>query len=598
MISTVLALLTFLPHPIPILQQDRPAPQAQAVGDLLTELHGLVKQHPGRLEIEEWGRSRKDRPLLVARVAFAGKVPAEQRPALLLVAGLDGRRLDDSRIAMEQLRRILAAKDDSQTAGRLARCTLYICPLANPDGLALGIAGNGAPQDDDHDGREGEDAPEDLDGDGRALWMRWKDPEGSWIEDPDHAGLMRKADPAKNERGIYRLEREGLDQDGDDRFNEDAQGGVRLTRNFAELYPEHEDGAGRYVLSEPSALALAQFVSKHPRLRFVLTYGNNDNLLAKPRKNSRKGRRAPDGYFDQDLWIYEQLGKLYRETCKREGNNVDEWPGRFHSWVYAHMGIPSLATSLTRWSDRPRKDDEAEKPPKEIEEQDEAHAGQAQAGSKPAEAAKKAPAKPAEDTDESRQRDWLKKRFGDRAFEAWKPKRLPDGKEVEIGGLDVSLLYRIPESERESLTASHLDFLLALCDRVPVVRLGQVTSKQLAPGVLQVEALVSNEGWLPPRIHIAGLLRRPALPRLEPVLVTGSGWQALLPAQEARAGSTALLSGPRIHLVSDLKGRGSHSKLRWTFRIGEEGPPTILLRQGDLVLGSTVIPTPKKGGGR
>ena len=37
-----------------------------------------------------------------------------------------------------------------------------------------------------------------------------------------------------------------------------SEGGVMLDRNFPHLYPEHTPGAGRYVLSEPSALALAQ----------------------------------------------------------------------------------------------------------------------------------------------------------------------------------------------------------------------------------------------------------------------------------------------------------------------------------------------------
>ncbi len=610
MIPSLLAILSFLPVPIP--PQDVATPQAQVVSDLLRGLHVLVKKHPERLQIEEWGRSRKDQPLLVARVAFPGTVPALQRSALLLVAGLDGRRLDDSRIAIAQLERILKATPESETAKRLSKSTLYILPLANPDGLARGIAGNGAPCDDDRDGREGEDAPDDLDGDGRALWMRWKDAEGSWIEDPDHAGLMRKADPEKNERGVYRVEREGMDQDGDERFNEDAPGGVLLERNFAQLYPEHEVGAGRYVLSEPESLALARFVSKHPRLQLVVSYGTTDNLLETPKKNSRKGRRAPTGYFEQDLWIYKQLGELYRESTGREGKNHDEWPGRFHSWVYAHMGIPCLATSLVHWSDKAKKEDKAapkeepEERPEEGKEPENAEKNQSppasQPGTKVQDKLKKKGSKGSKESDESKQRDWLEKHYGEKAFLPWKLHKFPEGplKEVEIGGLDESLLHRIPESEKEAITRSHLDFLLSLLDRMPQVTLGKVTSKELAPGVLEVEALVSNEGWLPPRIHIATLLRRPVLPRLEAVLATGTEWQALLPAQEARATSTALLSGPRMTLVSGLKGKGSHGNYRWTFRVGTEGRPTLLLRIGDRVLASRAIPMPnaKNGGGR
>ncbi|RKZ11512.1 hypothetical protein DRQ53_15930, partial [bacterium] len=308
MISTSLALLACFPFYVPFqsstvsrIPERQVGGRHKYVSFLLSELRPLAKQHSDRLRIEEWGRSRMDRPLLLARVAFPGAVPAEQRPAILLVAGLDGRRIDDVDIAMRQLRRILKAAPDSEIGKRLAKTTLYVHALANPDGLALGIAGNGAPEDTDHDGTEAEDGPDDIDDDGRMLWMRWKDSEGTWIEDPDHKGLMREADPKKNERGQYRLEREGADADGDQRFNEDGPGGVLLERNFAQLYPEHGPGAGRYVHSEPESLALARFVTKHPRLQLVITYGANDNLLEKPRKNDRKGRRAPTGYFEEDL---------------------------------------------------------------------------------------------------------------------------------------------------------------------------------------------------------------------------------------------------------------------------------------------------------
>ena len=59
-----------------------------------------------------------------------------------------------------------------------------------------------------------------------------------------------KADRAKGETGAYRLESEGLDNDGDGAINEDPPGGVDFDRNFPHGWKEFDRRAGTSACSE------------------------------------------------------------------------------------------------------------------------------------------------------------------------------------------------------------------------------------------------------------------------------------------------------------------------------------------------------------
>ncbi len=320
---------------------------ARSVGD---RLRALASKYPSRVQIATIGKSRGARPILAACLGHGADAKGVKglmaRRAALLVAGLDGRRVEDVELALLQIETAAAATDDSPLGKILRDTTLVVLPLANPDAYALGHreATLGA-EDSDRDGKDGEDPADDWNGDGQILKMRRKDPRGTFVLDSDHPEGIRKARPGESGTR-YTLVREGKDDDADGRFNEDERGGVRLQRNFPYLYPEHEAGAGSYALSEPSALALAEFVLSNPRFAFVLFYGSRDNLLEKPATSDAKERKEPGGYLEDDAWIFEDIGKSYRKITGREGKNTKDWEGSFPAWVYFHAGIPIFSTSL------------------------------------------------------------------------------------------------------------------------------------------------------------------------------------------------------------------------------------------------------------
>ncbi len=264
---------------------------------LTKALQGLAAAHKSVTRLESIGKSGEGRDIWALRIAGAGPVAPDERPALLIVAGLEGDHLAGSEIALAAASDLLTkAGSDPAVRERLAGATVYLVPRVNPDGAAgyfapvkAGRRTNAAPRDDDNDGRLDEDGPEDLNGDGLITVMRVKTPGGEYMIDPDEPRLMKRADPKKGESGAYRLFLEGRDNDGDGFINEDPPGGVDINRNFAHDYPYNKPEAGPHMISEAESQALMDWVLAHRNIAAVLAFGESDNLIVPPTSAGRLG---------------------------------------------------------------------------------------------------------------------------------------------------------------------------------------------------------------------------------------------------------------------------------------------------------------------
>jgi hypothetical protein len=171
---------------------------------------------------------------------------------------------------------------DAEVTRLLDQKAIYLKPLNNPDGsdmyrlTAQANRSTVRPVDDDGDGLMDEDPGEDLDGDGYIRQMRKFVGAGKGnmvVDTADKSGrLMRNVGQGQ---GDYQSYSEGIDSDGDGRYNEDGIGGLDLHRNYTYNWrPMREatgrgftqGGAGEYPLSEPETRAVFSWVVSHPNI--------------------------------------------------------------------------------------------------------------------------------------------------------------------------------------------------------------------------------------------------------------------------------------------------------------------------------------------
>ncbi len=205
--------------------------------------------------------------------------------------------------------------------------TIYLRPINNPDGVNLYMhtaqrnRSTVRPDDNDGDGLYDEDPEEDLDGDGIIYQMRRKAKpdeldKANYIIDPrDPSGqLMKRVLDGKGDWFIYS---EGIDNDGDGRYNEDGIGGLDLHRNYPENWrPDRggdatgrgytQGGAGAYPLSEPETRSVVLWLLSHPHISVVNSMDTRVPMHLRPPSTSR----SAESMFPEDRAIYEHMDSL------------------------------------------------------------------------------------------------------------------------------------------------------------------------------------------------------------------------------------------------------------------------------------------------
>jgi hypothetical protein len=286
------------------------------------KLHVLAKSPGGRevvlLEIgPEVGKAGKSVPAVFVGANFEGLVPISAEAALFLA-----KQIVEKPDARKDLTWYVVACPNPDAAARYFAKPLY----ADPRNLS--------PINDDMDEATDEDGANDLDGNGVITMMRIKDPEGTWIPIPGQPRLMKRADWAKGEKGIYKLYPEGLDDDGDGEYNEDLPGGVNIGVQFPHLFKFFAPGTGAWAGSEAESFAILKFVNEHKEIGLSFVFGST-NFCLNPPKGGRRGDadltqiRVPErlaGFINAEpnrVYSMAELIELVKPMVP-EGMTVDE----------------------------------------------------------------------------------------------------------------------------------------------------------------------------------------------------------------------------------------------------------------------------------
>jgi len=512
----------------------------------------LATEYPGLLTVLPLGKSREGRPIEALRLAAGELTPG--RPAILLVANVDGPWAWTSGVALHHARELAAGfADDPTIHDLLTTTTIYIVPRANPDGAEARFEeplterhATGSGVDNDRDGEQGEDPPGDVDGDGRITWMRVPDPEGAWIPDPTDARAQVEADRDKGQRGRWKIVREGRDADGDERVSEDAARDAIVNRNFPHLWKEHDADAGLFPTDEPEVLALADFVLAHRDIALVVTYGALDNLVdaPKPIKDDARAvkRVPPTGVRQSDADALAELGERYKELTESKAKGFGARDGSFQAWCYADRGLWTIDLAL--WSaplDTPAPEDA--KPEADAAEEESSEEASSDKGDEDEDKAEK-DVKPSDDAKRLR---WIDASDESERFLPWTSFEHPDLGPVEIGGFAPYATIEPPTDVLEELATKELAFLVSLGEALPRVRILDCTYEKLHDDIYEVKASIETGGLLPVVSRAAQLARQP-----RPIRVV----------IEIPAGAQ-LFAGDRERLVRKLEGNARRAELRW-----------------------------------
>lgn len=464
----------------------QPAPNSSGgyadYNQLTNRLRSLSSRANGAANLQSVGKSVGGKDIWLLTL---GRGAAAQKPALAIVAGVDGSHLAGTELAVQLAEKLLASQSDS-VKRLLDTKTLYIFPLVNPDAQSQAFAslkfersGNDQETDDDRDGRVNEDPAEDLNRDGIISQIRIEDPTGQYIQGKDDPRVLVKADPAKGETGRYILITEGIDNDKDGKFNEDGPGGVAIDKNFTFDYPFFTPGAGEMPVSEPENRALLDFLYKAPNVYAVFTFGPYNNLSEAPKfDRSKTARRIITGILEKDATVGDQVSKLYNgQTSLKDAPVLPPTRGNFAQTAYYHYGRLSFSTPGW-WA------------PKTAAPADTAR-GRAQAG--------RGPAPATGDNDDVRFLKWADANKVAGAFTNWTAVEHPDfpGRKAEVGGIAPFAKNNPPVHFLNDNAGRHLKFLTAFATQMPAIDIVNVKTETLGNGLTRVSAQVVNRGLLP-----------------------------------------------------------------------------------------------------
>jgi len=559
----------------------------------------LAKEHPAVVKLH---------PLATSVGGFSNYLvevkgtQAATRPAVLVVANPEGITPQGTEAALWLLRDLV------KNPQRLDSLAWFVVPCLNPDAAnrfftrpAYADGRNLRPFNDDMDEATDEDGFEDLNGDGWITQMRVKDPDGTMIPDSTDARLLRRADPSKGEKGIYKLYSEGIDNDLDGSFNEDGTGGTNLAIQFPHLFPHDGPASGIFPGYEPEIHALFKFVFDHPEIAMTMTYGSTNFCLASPRTN-RKGsvslsaiklpaRTArmlnadpektysldevkemmkaivPPGttvddnmvasMLDQgavvnpladDLKLYKHFNDAFntylkenKSDSKRAAPSPDK-DGSFELWAYYHLGL--MSWSMDFWGIQ----DKAESSEQKAEGKGQMAKGKEEVGGEKS----KVPL-----TSEQKFLWYSDSVLGGKGFVVWKAFQHPELGEVEIGG-EVPFARTVPPAAIvDSLLKVQVPWIYELASHLPKLKFASHKVEDLGGGVFMITTWIRNESKLPYPIAMGKRNRTP------------------VPAQLTLKGKNIeFLSGREYQPLSGIDAYGQ-TRIEWMIRMDKPGPITL-----------------------
>lgn len=453
---------------------------------LSRRIQALAERYPDQVEASAIAQTYGGSTVWMIRI---GKGETTQKPALAIVGGIEGWHLLGVELAIGFAENLLARASTDALGSLLDRHVFYVFPNMSPDAteqygatLQYERSGNARPVDADRDGQIGEDPFEDLNMDGKITSMRVLDSTGRYIPNPDDPRSMVLADPSKGQIGQYLLLTEGIDNDRDGIFNEDAGHGVDFNKNMTYHYRNFLPGAGEHAVSEIESRALLDFLYDAYNIYAVVSFGPQNNL-SHPVQTASAGSEGgnagrSNSWSSEDSRIHAYVSERYQDIIgMRHAPRTPAGPGNFADWVYFHYGRLSFSTPGW-WV-----------PPVENASQS---TGAADEGLR-------RPAKAIEDP-VAHYLKWADENgLTSSTFTEWTAIEHPDfpDKRVEVGGVHPFALHNPPYPLVGEIVEKHTTFLIELATMAPSIQVRDVRTETIDNQLTRITLKLVNPGFFP-----------------------------------------------------------------------------------------------------
>ena len=476
--------------------------------EMLKIMKELERRYPKLAKVYVIGKSYLGKDLHLMEITNNDIKPALSKPAIYIDGNMHTGEQTGAMLTLYMIWHLLSNYGKDEQATRLVdNCTFYLRPkyevdasdwwLANPGDTDYG--GSVHPRDNDSDGEADEDPPDNLNGDGFITRMRIKDPNGEWkISEKDPRAMVRREE---HELGgtYYRMLSEGIDNDGDGRFNEDGIGGINLGNNFTWGWGNRnaeQIQSSPYALSEPETQATVKFWMTHPNIYQAIDLHTAGYMKAVLYFGADYGK---EGTPASDLALYKHLAAAYAKFTHREKimTRMEPFPtpiwkrgrGDPEPFNYYYMGILGWCEEL--WGSdysnpflfKYDKDGDKKISQEEL-------------------------------------LGFLDAEVGGRWGVAWEPFNHPQLGAVEIGGLVRKFTTQNPPPKfLEKELKLKLPWYLYLAELAPQVKIKEAKVAHLDGNAFSLKVTVENQGFLPTNVTEWAIkmgLAKPVMVKISP----------------------------------------------------------------------------------
>lgn len=464
-------------------------------------------EYPEIVDLYEVAKSYEGRPILQMTLTNKSTGKDTDKPAAYFEGGRHSGEITASESILWLTQHLLEnyGKDEAITA-LIDTKAIYLRPQNNPDGSNLYLhtaqrnRSSVRPHDNDRDGLLDEDDEEDLDGDGIIYQIRRKAKVGEegthTIDERDPQGRLMKR---VSEGGDWFVYSEGVDNDGDGRFNEDGIGGLDLHRNYPENWrPDTgldetgrgytQYGAGAYPTSEPESRSIVLWMLTHPNISVANSMDTRVPMHLRPPSTSK----STDRMYPEDLALYERYdsiglsitnypwaGDVYETYSTRykvnrtTGDPLKPSPLFGHGPDFGYFYYGAIWYGDELWNNGAMKDYD----------EDGIY----------------------DNYDGLR---WDDEENGGRGFREWEPFDHPTMGEVEIGGFHPKFFSQNgPPWQLENWAKKQALFNLAMALELPQITLDNIEVERKGRGQYEVKVTFTNTGMLPTALLQAQLVK-------------------------------------------------------------------------------------------